>query len=243
MNELDRRRYNDYIKQLPPGRLAKEILLTNELLIAKEDEVKVYYIPYNSVNEQAKVFIIGITPGFTQMEIAIRQARADMLNGVSEDEMYKRAKRTASFAGTMRTHLISMLDGLGLPDALGISTSASLFAERANLLHTTSVIRYPVFVKSKNYTGHQPDMLKSPLLLPFINGLFAGEVQSVEDALIIPLGKAVSNVLRHLAQDGIVSPDRCLLDFPHPSGANGHRKVQFERLKPVHQQQIREWFW
>lgn len=239
---IDSERYNRYIAGLPDRKLSKDDLLVPELLIAEQGDLRLYYIPFNTVNAEAKVFIIGITPGFTQMEIAIRQARADFINGLPDEEVYRRAKLRASFAGTMRRNLIAMLDELGLPEAISIRTCGELFEERSGLLHTTSVIRYPVFVNGRNYTGHNPDILKSPLLNAFASGLFREELEAVRDALIVPLGKSVSAVLRHYIESGTLAEERCLLDFPHPSGANGHRHKQFEAAKPFHRKRIAEWF-
>lgn len=50
----------------------------------------------------------------------------------------------------MRKNLIEMLDGLERPKALGIVSGALLFSDRRDLLHTTSAIRYPVFVDGQN---------------------------------------------------------------------------------------------
>ena len=46
--------------------------------------------------------------------------------------------------------------------------------------------------------------------------------------LIVPLGKAVEEVLEIMIGEGLIKREQCLLGFPHPSGANGHRKKQFE---------------
>ncbi|MDQ1394655.1 MAG: hypothetical protein QOF30_3632 [Acidimicrobiaceae bacterium] len=56
----------------------------------------------------------------------------------------------------MRTNLISMLDGIGLHQHLEIESTASLFAERRDLLHGTSAILYPAFLGGRNYGGSHP---------------------------------------------------------------------------------------
>ena len=56
------------------------------------------------------------------------------------------------------------------------------------------------------------------------------------DALIVPLGNAVSAALEYLADRGDVSAERCLFGFPHPSGANGGRVRDFT----ARQQELRE---
>lgn len=34
-----------------------------------------------------------------------------------------------------------------------------------------------------------------------------------------------------MISEKIIKKEQCLLGFPHPSGANGHRKIQFEENK------------
>jgi len=118
--------------------------------------VEMFYAPFDSVNTSAKVAVVGITPGFQQMEIGFRIARAALAEGESGTEACSQAKAHSSFAGTMRRNLISMLADIRLHGALGIPSPAMLFDGCRYLLHTTSAIRYPVFVRGANYTGHTP---------------------------------------------------------------------------------------
>ena len=52
-----------------------------------------------------------------------------------------------------------------------------------------------------------------------------------ENILLIPLGKAVEEVLIKLREDGVIKENQILVGFPHPSGANVNRLVQFEKNK------------
>lgn len=235
-------KYRSFIMTLPPGSLSKEQLLVKELLIQEDKDMSIYYVPYEYVNKRAKVMIIGITPGFTQMELAIRSAREDLLQGVPTVLIDRRAKKLASFAGSMRKNLIEMLNQIGLPGAIGIDSSELLFEERRDLLHTTSVIRYPVFRHGKNYTGHSPAILQSAILYRYAENILLPELLEVKDALVIPLGKSVSDVVQAFVDKGWVAGERCLFEMPHPSGANGHRKKQFEQCGPGMQQQVLKWF-
>src|SRR5262249_43117219 len=151
---------------------------------------------------------------------AYRSARHDLLDSLSTLEVCQRAKKQASFAGSMRKNLTAMLDGLGLPALLGIPSSESLFNEHRGLLHTSSAIRYPVFVQGRNYTGHSPRILDTPALRWFIDNVLVEELQQAPRAMIIPLGRSVSTVLEYLADKKSIKRDRCLFGFPHPSGAN-----------------------
>ncbi|MDF1665338.1 MAG: hypothetical protein P1V97_26490, partial [Planctomycetota bacterium] len=108
--------------------------------------MEVYYAPFDHLFANAKV---EITPGWTQMELAFREARKALAEGASVTEAKCHAKKTASFAGMMRKNLIGMLSELDLQNALGLGSLEELFASRNEMLHTTSALRYPVFFKDQ----------------------------------------------------------------------------------------------
>lgn len=151
------------------------------------------------------------------------------------------AKAAASFAGRMRGNLVSMLDGIGVQEALGLSTCSGLFSGAGKYVHTTSALRYPVFKNGRNYTGHSPALTKHPLLRKMLEELLIPELRAMPSALIVPLGKAVAAALDWLEAQGLVTLEHCLRGFPHPSGANGHRARQFERARPILRAAVRKW--
>ena len=63
----------------------------------------------------------------------------------------------------------------------------------------------------------------------FINEL--NKMEKSEEILLIPLGKAVEEVLIKLKEDGVIKEEQILMGFPHPSGANVNRVTQFENNK------------
>jgi hypothetical protein len=193
------------------------------------------------VNFEAKVVIVGITPGWTQMEIAFRQARAALLKGGNAEVALRTVKREASFAGAMRRNLIKMLNEIRLQKAMGQTSCDDLFGCNSDLIHPTSAIRHPVFVHGRNYTGHSPDLLCEAILLRYVELVFATELAAMPRALVVPLGSCVDAVLRHLINIGALNPKRCLLGFPHPSGANGHRPSQFEQRRNGFVRIVEEW--
>jgi hypothetical protein len=79
--------------------LSPSDLLTSPFLIEKADRIAIYYIPFEVVNPAAKVMIVGITPGWTQMELAYRVARDGLRSGLSSLEVLRKVKSTASFVG------------------------------------------------------------------------------------------------------------------------------------------------
>jgi hypothetical protein len=236
-------RFADDIVALPErDEFSKADLLIPKFRLVKDNSLEIYYAPFDFINTYAKVAVVGITPGWTQMEIAFRQARAALRGGLSAIETLRRAKVDASFAGTMRKNLVKMLDEAGLSKRLKLDTCERLFGDARHLLHTTSVVRYPAFVNGRNYSGHSPEMLRTPELCRFVDEVLPAEFRVMPDALIIPLGKCVDTVLKHLIHTGVLDARRCLLGFPHPSGANGHRKTEFEQGLKQFTQGVDGWF-
>ncbi|WP_236570618.1 hypothetical protein [Paenibacillus sp. An7] len=226
--------YLSFIRSLPiKEQYSKQDLLIEDLLLAREGQLEMYYAPHNEyINPLAKIVIVGITPGWTQMERAYQAAAKSLHRGETEEEACKAAKIAARFAGSMRTNIISMLEALDLPHYFGIEKTSDLFDAKSNLLHTTSLLKYPVFVDKQNYNGHVPSLLKSEFLYEKVLGSFPQEISMLGNPLIIPLGKSVETVLHRLIQQNQIKTENFLWGFPHPSGANGHRHKQFEKAKP-----------
>ncbi|MCG5103202.1 uracil-DNA glycosylase family protein [Oceanobacillus alkalisoli] len=214
------------IETLPLDRpLTKQDLLKEQILIERDGDIEMYYAPHNEyINREAKVVIIGITPGWRQMKIAYEQFIKSFAADDKLETCLTETKKAAGFAASMRKNLIDMIDQCGIPSVLGIAHSTDLFSKNRYLLHTTSVIKYPVFFKGSNYTGHQPAINRSNLLHHYAFLDFPKELAQIrEPALIIPLGKTVEQVVLKLKDEQQLSHHTYLTGFPHPSGANGHR--------------------
>lgn len=228
--------YKDVIKRLPlKDKYTKYELITEDFLIEKEGNIEIYYAPHNEyINPDAKVFIIGITPGFIQMNMAITEARKCFENNEDIKSIQYKCKRAGRFSGSIRKSIIDMLDELKLNEALNINSCSELFDDKDELLHTVPLVPYPVFIKKENYSGHSPKLIKSKFLMKYVYENFTDEFKSLnnpENILLIPLGRAVEEVLLKLTEDKIIKENQILKGFPHPSGANVHRKVQFEENK------------
>ncbi|WP_428909977.1 uracil-DNA glycosylase family protein [Niallia sp. Krafla_26] len=232
------------IQTLPTNRpLTKQDLLREEFLVDKEESMEIYYAPHNEyINLEAKVMIVGITPGWKQMKTAYEQFLKSMVSGEDLETCLKETKQAAGFAGSMRTNLVHMLDQCDLPRILGISKSSDLFGKSRSLLHTTSIIKHPVFIKGKNYTGHQPTINRSSLLQHYAYREFPNELaQMATPALVIPLGKTVEQVILRLLEEQKQLDHTYLFGFPHPSGANGHRIHQFQQQQSQLREKVMRW--
>ena len=144
--------------------------------------------------------------------------------------------------GELEVRKIQMLDELSLNDYLGLSSSSELFDAASHLVQTMSVLPYPVFYNGKNYNGSTPNILKTEVLQRHILDYTAGELNKLNNALIIPLGVNVSKVIMYLADNGYLNKESVLNGFPHPSGGNGHRHKQFAANKEDMQRKLQDYF-
>ncbi len=228
--------YKEKIMKLPlKDKYTKEELLIKDFLVDSENSIEIYYAPHNEyLNPKAKIFIIGITPGFQQMSTAIATARKEFELGSDIKEIQYKCKVAGRFSGVIRKNIISMLDEINLNKSLRINSCSELFNEKDYLLHTVSLIPYPVFAKKQNYSGHTPKLIKSEFLMKYIYENFIDEFNSLDnykDILLIPLGRAVEEVLLYLENKRLIKEEQILKDFPHPSGANVNRVKQLKENK------------
>ena len=223
-------KYYNKIKSL--SGFDKENILNEKFELYNKDNMKIYYAPHNeTINNKARIFIAGITPGWTQTSIAYKTAHNGIINHLEQEVIKKECKKNSRFAGSMRKNLIEMLDELNLNKKLHMDSCSELFEEKDYLLHTTSIIPYPVFINNKNYTGYNPKIMDNEILYSYVKKYFYNEIKILPNALIVPLCKSVEEVLEKMIKDNLIKEEQCLLGFPHPSGANGHRKKQFEENK------------
>ena len=195
-------------------------------LISQDARLSAHYIPFDYVNTKAKLVLVGITPGLTQWKNAVAEMQRQLQQGTSIDVALEETKKVGAFSGAMRNNLIELLDAIGIQDWLGIAGCASVFDEDKHLIHTSSILRHPVFVNGANYNG-TPNMTKTPSLKSLMLEHFAKEAAQFKDALFIPLGPVVSDGLNWLANEGILRPQQILHGLPHPSPANAERIAYF----------------
>jgi hypothetical protein len=198
-------------------------------ILFREGDLEVAYTPFDWVNTAARVALVGITPGRHQAWVAAVEAARALREGCSHEEALRRADASGSFSGPMRRNLVAMLDGIDLPDVLGISSSEQLFGDAHHLAAHLSAMSFPVFIRGENYTGHTPNLIRSTVLSSLARQMLGGYLHLIPRALVIPLGGASESAVRLLVADGTLDTSRCLFGFPHPSPANGHRCAQYRQ--------------
>ena len=211
-----------YLKQIKSlKKISKSTATGRRFLIAKKDNIKIYYAPFDYINSKAKIMIVGITPGFQQM--------LQSFEVINDGKSLKEVKDLSSFKGSIRTTLINYLDELKVNNILRIKSCESLFNKDSKYLHTTSLVKYPVFDKGKNYSG--ANILKKKILLDFIEENFLKELKTLNKCIVVPLGNTVSSAIEYLNNKYNLKLSCFLKGFPHPSGANARKNIQFDKNK------------
>ena len=188
--------------------------------------IEMIYAPFDHINPDARLVIVGMTPGLQQASNALRAAQCALRKGLSHGAAAAEAKVFASFSGPMRTNLVAMLDSIGIAGYLGVNSTASLWEANSHLVQFTSALRYPVFVDGQNWSG-QPDMVRQGTMRRWLETYTGAELASLSNAVFVPLGPKVTAALQHLAGAGLIDPSRILDGLPHPSGANAERIAYF----------------
>ena len=212
-------KYLNQIKSLKS--INKLTIINKKFLVKKENNIEIYYAPFNYINKKAKVMIVGITPGLQQM--------LKSFEAINQGKSLKEVKNLSSFKGSMRTTLIKYLNELNINRILEIKSCESLFNIDNKYLHSTSLIKYPVFDEGKNYSGS--NILKKKVLLNFLEANFVKELKKFDKTIIVPLGKTVSSTIDYLNNKFNLNLTCFLKGFPHPSGLNVRKNIQFKENK------------
>lgn len=220
------------IRALTSTDLSGGASLFAKMRLAKTHQVEICYAPFEYLNADARLVIVGITPGKTQMLNAIREARRQLDGGADPMSALIAAKRTAAFSGPMRPNLIAMLDRIGLPQRFGLRSADELFGVASNLLQTASALQNPVFLADGgNYNG-TPSMTRTEVLKDQLMSGFAKSASLLNRAYFLPLGPKVSEAMTFLVARGLLDGSKVLHGMPHPSPASMERINYFLGKKP-----------
>jgi Uracil DNA glycosylase superfamily len=214
----------------------------SELRLWEADGLELYYAPFDHTNQEARVVLVGITPGAYQMRQALAVGAQLAASDLSEDEVLAACKASASFSGPMRNLLVTMLDEVGVAKGLGLASTASLWDSDQQLASFTSTICYPTFVGGQNYSGESPRIDRVPILREFAQRILRADLILTPDALIVPLGKRPTEWVGRLVDSDQINAERCLLGMPHPSPGNAHRARQFAERRASLRQQVATYF-
>lgn len=191
--------------------------------LGREGKYDLAYIPFEHVNKDAKLVIVGITPGNTQLELAYRSAQ-DLLNtGLTENEILVEVKKAGAFGGpSMKPNLLKMLRHFRFDKLLDITDVETLWGTDDDLLHSTSVVPHAAFKDGERFNGgFEEIMAAQPLKTCFLDCFVPSVREMNKQALFVALGPCPQAALEWCVKEGALQPEQVLGSFCHPSGAGG----------------------
>jgi hypothetical protein len=208
-----------------------------DFLLGSERGYDVFYVPFELINPDAKLALVGITPGPRQMAKAYIVAQQAIRAGLSNEEVLLNAKQAAAFDG-MRDRINVMLDHFEIPRHLGIPGAASLWNTYFKDFQPISVIPNAAFA-SGPFNGPFSEVLDVSLLLHQFEKIFIPSIEKLGSRTIyIAMGPIADEALRWCAARGVIMENQLLGYFPHASPSSGSqfayfmRKKRLEDLKP-----------
>jgi len=228
---MDKSNIADEFKQA----LAKSGKDAAPLILGSEGRYSLEYVPFEHVNIEAKLVIVGITPGPTQRDDAYDETKHLSRRGLADAEILRRVKRHAAFGGpAMRPNLERMLDEMGVMTLLSGGRAAELWAGRAHLLHATSAVPHAAFVGGKPFAGSFEEIRRIDLLRRCFEQDFLPTLSRLRpDAYYIALGPTPAAALAFAADRGRIDRSRILGWLAHPSTQGGSQVSVYLGKKKV----------
>ncbi|MBW0117150.1 hypothetical protein [Pseudonocardia abyssalis] len=197
----------------------------------KDDEL--VYIPFEHVEQGAKLILVGITPGPNQLRLAYDEARRRVQSGEHWDSVERSVKQVAGFGGSaMRPNLIRLLQHFRVAALLGIAHEADLWGASSGALHSTSVIPHAAFRRGHPFAGTFDEVRRSSVFAQCFSKDFLPTLRVLGSAArYIALGPTALDALTWCVDEQLLGANQLLGAFPHPSTSGGSQVDYFLRKK------------
>lgn len=194
-----------------------------EFVIRQNRRDVLRYIPFEHVNSDARLVIVGITPGPTQLEEAYSTAQCQLQTGAPRHEAMHEIKKVGAFGGAgMRPNLVRMLRHFSVGAYMGITDEASVWGSNASLFHATSIIPHAAFRHERPFAGSFRDIQKSAVFFECFRHCFLPELAELGgQALILGLGPTVDEAPGWCVSQSLLRAHQVLGAFPHPLTGSG----------------------
>lgn len=211
-----------------------------EFSLGRDGRYDLQYIPFEHVNRNAQLVIVGITPGNNQLNLAYITAQQLLRKGRPEEEILVEVKRAGAFGGkSMKPNLLKVLRHFHFEKLLGIDDVETLWGENVGLLHSTSVVPHAAFKDGERFNGSFDEIMRSPLLKQCFLECFVPSVKEISStAVFVALGPCPQAALDWCVEERALRREQVIGSFCHPSSAGGSttryflREVTKEELDP-----------
>lgn len=188
-----------------------------------------FYTPFDFVNTNAKIVIVGMSPN-SQWAEGMEEARKCLLKGMSDEDTLYKAKEVGAFSGDgLRKRLVQQLDVLQVNKAFGMQSCSELFNKHRDKVHLTSCFVNCIQSRDSGYRWVNPandtvsKNTKHPFFVNCLKEGFLREIRVLREATIyLPLGKPACIVFESLIRQRYIKKEKVILGLQHPSTNNGH---------------------
>jgi hypothetical protein len=207
----------------------KSLVGDPRMILGREGRYSLQYMPFEPSSSSARLVIVGITPGTTQLSIAYDAVQTLLRSppvgrSLTDAEILSEVKRRAGFGGRMRENLLRMLRRFQIGRLIGVPNEEDLWNVRSDALHSTSIIPNAAFIHEEMYSNSFDDILNSNLLRGCFERDFLTSLTTLpRNAVFIALGPTPLAALEWCVGSGYLSASRVLGAFAHPSGQGGSR--------------------
>lgn len=239
---MKRNMFEDYADSL--ARHGSTGVGKSEFELGRKGKYSLHYIPFEHINPDAKLVIVGITPGPNQLELAYDTAKKMIKAGKNKFETLIEIKKHGAFGSkTMRPNLEKMLNHFKFDQIMGIYDANELWNSQAHLLHSTSVVPHAAFGVKKGkdspFAGSFNEVMKCDLFRECFLDCFVPSLKDINpDAMYIGLGSCPERALEWCVINGHIRREQVLGAMSHPATTGGSsvgyflREKRLEDLKP-----------
>ena len=194
-----------------------------DLILEKEKDRTFYDCAISNENKQAIIALVGLCPGYTQLNYAIEHQHSG----------FDVARREASFKGCSK-NIARMLRKIGVDKKLKIVIPDDYDFNASTYFFTTSLVKYPGLRSGK---GRSDDF--NPLDYEFakkcIRKKFLKEMVDSRLNEVVIFGKKAEASIKEYVVDGrsieriMIDAGKKMIYLPHPSGSNNGGVAKFLR--------------
>jgi hypothetical protein len=230
-------KYRPAIERLPEGTAQHPTLVHAELR-----RRRLYYTPFEHRNLDARLVVVGITPGPKQLRAAYQTVRE--MVGRPDAAVLNAAKRQGAFGGkAVRPNLVRMLNHFKVARQLGLANASDLWESGWDDFHATSVVPHAAFViktsgSEKPFAGSFDEVRSNDVLNECFEQDFLPTVRAMNrNAIWVGLGPTPKEALDWCVTEGLLRTDQ-VVTLAHPSSNSGSqvkyflREVDRAALKP-----------
>lgn len=216
------------------GRLNSEgtrAVAADPIIIDEDQRYRVQYIPFEYVNVDARLVMVGITPGNNQVDGSYATLNQRANSGEAKEDILCAIKRDNSFGGKgMKPNLLKMMRHFEFEKFLGIGDVEEIWGESDHLFQATSVVPNAAFKRAKKagvqvwkmFAGSFEEVMGVQMLRQQFESVFVPSVLSMNpQALYVGLGPTPTDALQYCVNQGYIRPDQFLGSLAHPSSSSG----------------------